>query len=448
MQTTKTSYSIKRLVQAWESAELRRNPEYQRGAAWSLAQKQALIDSAFRRYPLPPLFLEKKVTKGALGGGESVKYEVVDGQQRLLAFREYYADQHPLLASHDKRLRLPTSLRSASAPWAKKKYSDLGSDLRTQLDETSIDVFELENVENPDQIRDLFIRLQSGTALTRQQIRDAWPGNVGPYIEHLAGKLSQRPTASLFRLIDKRGTRNEDDDLNDEYVSDRQTCAQLLRLFLARERDPRATPSVAAGDLDALYHEYTDLDTKGESTRRFEQCLDEATRVFELVAPVSTIKAGGKSTRTKVRKLDAVATVLFFQDVLRNPHFRMDMKERARLAHGIGEFEKAVKPTGKGTSGVAIRDHYEKFREQATANIGIQLDPKRLFDEAQKDDLFRRAGGICGVCVQPVDPSEAEADHYPVAWRDGGPTTAENARLVHKRCHPRGRPASTATEDD
>ena len=90
-------------------------------------------------------------------------------------------------------------------------------------------------------------------------------------------------------------------------MSDRQTCAQLLRLFLARERDPRATPSVAAGDLDALYHEYTDLDTKGESTRRFEQCLDEATRVFELVAPVSTIKAGGRDPY-KSLKLDAVAT--------------------------------------------------------------------------------------------------------------------------------------------
>ena len=57
MKTNKTSYSIRRLVEAWESAELRRNPEDQRGAAWSLAQKQALIDSAFRRYPLPPLFL-------------------------------------------------------------------------------------------------------------------------------------------------------------------------------------------------------------------------------------------------------------------------------------------------------------------------------------------------------------------------------------------------------
>jgi hypothetical protein len=448
MKTTKTSYSIKRLVQAWESAELRRNPEYQRGAAWSLPQKQALIDSAFRAYPLPPLFLEKKVTTGTLGGGETIKYEVVDGQQRLLAFREYYADRYPLLTGHDKRLRLPTSLRSAPAPWANRKYGDLDADLRARLDDTLIDVFEIEDVENPDQIRDLFIRLQSGTALTRQQIRDAWPGNVGPYVEHLAGKLSHRPTAALFRLIDKRGTRNEDDDLNDEYVGDRQTCAQLLRLFLARERDPRAAPSVAAGDLDALYHEYTDFDTKGESAQRFEQCLDEATQVFELVAPVSMIKADGKSARTKVRKLDAVTTMLFFQDVLRNPHFRMDFKQRARLARAIGEFEKAVKPSGKGTSGVVIRDHYEKFREQAAADIGIQLDPKRLFDETQKDELFKRAGGICSVCVQPVDPAEAEADHFPIPWRDGGPTTLENGRLVHRRCHPRGRPPSSEPAHD
>ena len=108
MKTSKTFYSVRRLVDAWESAELRRNPECQRGAAWRLPQKQALIDSAFRGYPLPPLFLEKKVTKGTLGGGEAVKYEVVDGQQRLLALREYYADQYPLLASTDRRLRLPT----------------------------------------------------------------------------------------------------------------------------------------------------------------------------------------------------------------------------------------------------------------------------------------------------------------------------------------------------
>ena len=56
-------------MDAWEAAQLRRNPEYQRGAAWTPSQKQALIDSAFREYPLPPLFLEKLVSaRRAVGG--------------------------------------------------------------------------------------------------------------------------------------------------------------------------------------------------------------------------------------------------------------------------------------------------------------------------------------------------------------------------------------------
>jgi len=447
MKTTRERYSIRKLVDAWESAELRRNPEYQRGAAWSLAQKQALIDSAFREYPLPPLFLEKKVTTGALGGGQTVKYEVVDGQQRLLAFHEYCSDQFPLLDSQDKRLRLPTSLRSSPAPWAKRKYSDLGAELQRTLDEILIDVYELQDVENSDQIRDLFIRLQSGTALTRQQIRDAWPGHVGPFVEHLAGKLSTKPTCDLFRLIDRRGTRSEDEDQRDEYVGDRQTCAQLLRLFLARERDPRAAAGVAAGDLDALYHEYTDLDVNGESARQFKHCLDEAASVFELVAPVSTFATAGKTKRTKVRKIDAFATVMFFQDVSRSSHFRMDDKERVRLAKRIGEFEKAVKPSGKGTSGLAIREHYERFREIATVDIGIELDPNRAFSDEQKDQLYTRAGGVCDVCRQPIEPGEpAEGDHFPVAWRDGGRTHVDNGRIVHARCHPRGRPAGAPAD--
>jgi hypothetical protein len=40
MKANKTSHSIRRLVEVWESAELRGNPEYQRGAAWSLAQNR------------------------------------------------------------------------------------------------------------------------------------------------------------------------------------------------------------------------------------------------------------------------------------------------------------------------------------------------------------------------------------------------------------------------
>jgi hypothetical protein len=251
-----------------------------------------------------------------------------------------------------------------------KKYADLDCDLQNQLDETLIDVYELDEVRHPDEIRDLFIRLQSGTAPTRQQIRDAWPGNVGPYIEHLAGKLSQRPAEGLFRLINKRGARHDEEHPEDEYVSDRQTCAQLLRLFLARERDPHATTGVGADDLDALYHENTGFDRFGDTAERFERCLEETRDIFELASPMSVL-AERTGARRKVRKIDAFATVLFFQDVLRNPQSRIIDQERIVLAKRIAEFEKSAERNYKATSGLAIRGHYERFRSEVTVDRGV-----------------------------------------------------------------------------
>jgi hypothetical protein len=46
-----------------------------------------------------------------------------------------------------------------------------------------------------------------------------------------------------------------------------------------------------------------------------------------------------------------------------------------------------------------------------------------------------------------LELSQAEGDHYPLAWRDGGPAEIENGRLVHKTCHMRGWPAAYADVD-
>ena len=142
---------------------------------------------------------------------------------------------------------------------------------------TKLDVFVISGVGHEDEIRDLFIRLQSGAALSRQQIRDAWPGNVGPYIEKLAGKMDRTPTIDLFKLADRRGVRSEDD--RDPYETDRQFCAQLLCLFLARESDLCVVQSIGANELDKLYHEHTQLEPSGSTATRFESVLKHTTKV-------------------------------------------------------------------------------------------------------------------------------------------------------------------------
>src|SRR5690606_35269694 len=132
----------------------------------------------------------------------------------------------------------PSGVRSRPAPWASKVFSDLASDLAETFLATEITVFEIESGVHPDEVRDLFIRLQAGTALSRQQIRDAWPGNLGPFIESLAGKLDRKPSIHLFKVVDKRGQRSEEEDQRDVFVSDRQFCAQLFKIFMARASDP------------------------------------------------------------------------------------------------------------------------------------------------------------------------------------------------------------------
>ncbi len=96
MEYTATKYSADKLVKAWKNGSLKINDEYQCGSSWSEAQKQGLIDSIFRRYPIPPIFLHEKRTEG-LDGTETEADEVVDGQQRIRALADFHADKFELL---------------------------------------------------------------------------------------------------------------------------------------------------------------------------------------------------------------------------------------------------------------------------------------------------------------------------------------------------------------
>ncbi len=430
MNFEKKAYSVKELVDAWNSGSMVRNPEYQRGEAWTLTQKQALVDSLFRHYPIPPLFLEKKMLPG-LGGAKSEKYEIIDGQQRRLAISEYFAGSFPLLAPTDKRLKLPVSLRPRPAGWADRRYLALDADLRHELDNAKVDVFQVSKVDHADEVRDLFIRLQSGTALTRQQIRDAWPGTLGPFVESLAGKLNKRPRFELFELVDGRGLRDEEGDAKDPYVKHRQTCAQLMRIMLGRMAEPFEFPSISAGDLDGLYHEFTDIDPEGDSIRRVLQ-------VFEQVEEVSKQIGRQYLRKYKIHKQGMFALCLFFQDSFRNPNFKMDQESIRKLAKYVTV--EAPKAEGKSSSAASNAAYYEKWRSHLPEGIGLKLDAKRLFDDAQKAELHRLAGGKCVKCDAETTVEDGEADHFPVPHRDGGPTSIENGRFVCKICHPRGRP--------
>jgi hypothetical protein len=435
-----TTLPVSRIIDSWSDRTLRPNEEYQRGEAWSVSQQKLLIDSILRGYPLPRFYFHRKAKEGLLGTSAET-FDIIDGQQRIIAMAEFRADHWNLLDMQDDKFPLPKSIRGLPCPWSGRTFSQLDDVTRDRFVETEVPVVVISGVSTPDEIRDLFIRLQAGTALTRQQVRDAWPGNVGPYVISLAGKLKSHPRFKTFSSVDKRGSYREDTEgLSDNFLDDRQTCAQLLSLLMERHAGHDIS-SVSTRTLDSLYHANTEFDIKGMLAKRFERILGWCDAVL------GRRPSTGGGRQIKVRKHVLFSIFLLLED--------LDASQRARIDQDfIGRLSAAVwaatpndpdEPTGRVSAGSAIARYYSWFVGTKLKNLNISgLDSVRLFDNEQKARIWAKFDGICGICKLPLAPGEEEYDHV-TPWIRGGPTSVENGRPVHPGCHQRGRNVGAAS---
>ena len=78
--------SIQSLYRLYRDGSLTVNRQYQRKLVWTVAEKQKLIDSLLKDYPLPLFLLAEKPGDGV---GKPATYEVIDGMQRLNAIFSY-----------------------------------------------------------------------------------------------------------------------------------------------------------------------------------------------------------------------------------------------------------------------------------------------------------------------------------------------------------------------
>lgn len=121
-------------------------PDWQREEVWDTKRKQQLIDTILRGWRLPKFYFLK------IGDGE---YEVVDGQQRLVAIFEFLSDE--------------LSLSEATAKEFKgSKYSELPYKTAEAIDDYKIDFDEIEDASD-EEIKEFFQRLQVGLPLTASE---------------------------------------------------------------------------------------------------------------------------------------------------------------------------------------------------------------------------------------------------------------------------------------
>ena len=82
-----TTQDISWFIDLEAVGQLNIDPPYQRRSVWSAADRRFFLDTIFRGYPSPPIFLHKQIEDG------KTVYSVVDGKQRLETIFQFTANK-------------------------------------------------------------------------------------------------------------------------------------------------------------------------------------------------------------------------------------------------------------------------------------------------------------------------------------------------------------------
>jgi len=374
------------------------NPDFQRPAVWSKAQKQLLIDSILREYDVPKMYWRKV-------GERPDRYDVVDGQQRLRAIWSFVEDADPI----------------EGTPVAGCGYDNLPDDLRIRFDQYSLDVVVLEDTDE-DEVREMFLRLQNGTSLKAQEKRNAMPGKMREFVK----ALTQHPFFERVGFANSRFTHDH-------------VAAQMVCLEVAG-----GPANVRDGDLNRLYKTNADFDLNGKPAKAVQRTLVLLAEVFPDKTP-------------ELERYNAIALYCVFAELQRGyvvanikPHLRdwfLDFESRRRVQDALDA--DSADPEWMSYSGKI--SHSTDTQESIRSRLDFMMrdllarfpdlplkDNLRDFTHLQKLTIFRRDHQTCQVRLKCAgDQVVWDAWHcdHKHAWSKGGKTTVENGQVACPACN-------------
>lgn len=172
MRLTKTDPDLESLVRRIREGELDLQPDFQRDEIWDTPRRQRLIDTILRDWYVPAIHIVVD------SEGEDV---VLDGQQRLAAIRDFFANKIKINGSTeppDERIQRLDGLT----------YERLPADVRRAVNGFSVSVIKLDDYE-PQEPNELFFRLNQSYNLTPPEKRNALHGDARDQVKELVEEL-------------------------------------------------------------------------------------------------------------------------------------------------------------------------------------------------------------------------------------------------------------------
>lgn len=147
------------LVSRMDADEIDLQPDFQRQEVWPIPKRRKLIDSILREWSMPPIHLIDN-RNGIL--------EVLDGQQRLAAIRDFV---HGKIAVDGTVAPRNPAIMALDGLY----YSQLPADVKRRIDRYTIRAFRISDFL-PEEPSELFYRLNQPTLLTAGEQRNSLYG--------------------------------------------------------------------------------------------------------------------------------------------------------------------------------------------------------------------------------------------------------------------------------
>jgi hypothetical protein len=229
--------AIRWFLDMYHNGQLDLEPPYQRRSVWTLKDRRFFLDTIFRHYPSPAVFLHKEIDQ-ALG---KMIYHVVDGKQRLETFVLFSQNTIAL----DKEIGDP---RLKGRKWKSIKNEP---DLKAHFYNYLLPI-EFIDTDNNHVINEVFDRLnRTSRKLERQELRHA---RYDGWFIRMSEAEAQEDEWERLGVVTKTRMRR---------MKDVQSISELLIVLLKKR--------IMGYDQDTLDDIYAEYDSPQETVMHFDE---------------------------------------------------------------------------------------------------------------------------------------------------------------------------------